>query len=63
MNDQPKYLCWAEHAEDLTEMVKRERDEPGELTLRYLRPRDAEEAAPKKIIVECSQGHMNTFEL
>jgi hypothetical protein len=35
MTEQPKYVCWAEHAEDLTAVVNREREHPGEWTLRH----------------------------
>ena len=62
MNDEPKYACWAEHAEDLTEAVDLARKNPGELQLRYEAARDRE-SAPKKLIVECSEGHLNTFDL
>lgn len=63
MTDQPKYACWAEHAEDLTEAVQRERENPGELSLRYVGAPGNKGLAPTKLVVACSEGHLNTFEV
>jgi len=60
MADEPPYLCWEEHQEDLTAKVMGERNNPGQLTLYYRRRGEAEKRV--KVFVTCSEEHLNVFE-
>jgi hypothetical protein len=60
MTDEPPYLCWEAHREDLTAQVQAEQAAPGELTLFYRRREGQQQ--PSKVFVTCSAGHLNVFE-
>lgn len=52
----PSYLCWGEHVEDLTTLV-RQRYEEGVIAFELL-PDGGQEWT---VVVECSQKHRNVF--
>ena len=60
MADEPPYLCWEAHQEDLTTKVEAELRAPGELTLYFRRKGERQQRA--KVFVTCSDGHLNVFE-
>ncbi len=62
MADEPPYLCWEAHHEDLTDKVTEELSDPGRLTL-YFRRKEDKKAQFAKIFAECSEGHLNVFEV
>ena len=57
--DEPPYLCWEEHHEDLTAKVQAELEEPGRLTLYFKDDEDDTKLA--KIFATCSKDHLNVF--
>jgi hypothetical protein len=64
-----KYRCWGDDGEDLTEKVERAKEESGGdggvvvFGVKMFEKRASRPYDPRVVMVACSKGHENVFEI